>query len=377
MTVTAAQNIRSDWTPEDGPPDIPVIDDIPEAHPDTIQLEVGPKETADRSRAVDGHTFITAEPDQIPACWGKGDQVFWAEGEGLMIVGPDGVGKTTLMQQLALARIGLNDTLLGQPVVEARHVLYIAADRPRQAARSFARMVSPIHHQLLRERLTVWRGPLPFDLTTDRAALAGLAQELGATDIYIDSLKDVALDLSKDETGSRVNIALQEVIARNIDLCVAHHQRKEGRDGTGKPKRLADVYGSRWLTAGMGSVICLWGEPGDPVVELLHLKQPAEDVGPLQLLHDHKHGRTTIETSTSVIEILAEHHHTGLEVRTLAERLYQKPEPTRSEIEKARRRLEALADEGLATRGTNPGGHTIYTPVTPNVTAKTHEHEGA
>ncbi len=33
--------------------------------------------------------------------------------------------------------------------------------------------------------------------------------------------------------------------------------------------------GSTWLTSGLGSVIVLDGEPGDPTVELRHLKQPA------------------------------------------------------------------------------------------------------
>jgi hypothetical protein len=315
------------------------------------------------TRAVDGHTFITGEPDTIPASWGSHDQVLWAEGEGLMLVGPDGVGKTTLGQQLVLARIGLRDNLLAQPVKPARgKVLYIAADRPRQAARSFGRMITPADHQTLKERLIVWRGPLPFDITKDQGALAGLAEELEATDIFIDSLKDIALDLVKDETGSRVNLALQEVVARNLELCSLHHQRKEGREGGGKPKKLSDVYGSRWLTAGMGSVACLWGEPGDALIEFLHLKQPAEDVGPLRLIHDHRAGHTKIETGTSAIEILIEHASGGLEVRQLAERLYQKDKPDRNEIEKARRTLNGLVEKGIAALGTNPAGRTIYRP---------------
>lgn len=283
-----------------------------------------------------------------------------------MIVGPDGVGKTTIAQQLVLARIGLSSSLLGQPVVEAkRRVLYIAADRPRQAARSFGRMVSAAHHDILRDRLIVWRGPLPFDPCTDRHALANLAQELDATDVFIDSLKDIALDLAKDETGSRLNIAMQEIVARGIELCALHHQRKEGRDGTGKPKKLADVYGSRWLTAGMGSVACIWGDPGDSVVELTHLKQPAEDVGPLQLIHDHPNGQTTVEAGTSALEILVEHAATGLEVRALAERIYKKDKPSRNEIEKARRTLNGLVDKGAASFSTNIHGQTVYKPVDP------------
>jgi replicative DNA helicase len=317
------------------------------------------------SRAVDGATFILHEPDQIPANWGRSDQVLWAEGEGLLLVGPDGVGKTTIAQQLVLARIGLRDDFLGYPVAPARsRVLYIAADRPRQAARSFARMVTPDHTDELAERLIVWPGPLPFDPLKEHGALANLAQTLEATDIFVDSLKDVALDLSTDEAGSRLNIALQECVARNLEVCAIHHQRKEGRgEGGGKPNKLADVYGSRWLTAGMGSVLCVWGDPGDAIVELLHLKQPAEDVGPLQLLHDHMKGATSQEAHTSSEAILHEFAASGLEVKKLAERLYQRPDPTRKEVERARRRLESMVVSGAAERAVNIHGVTIYRPI--------------
>jgi hypothetical protein len=54
------------------------------------------------------------------------------------------------------------------------------------------------------------------------------------------------------------------------------------------------VYGSTWLTSGLGSVIVLDGKPGDPTVELRHLKQPAEPVGPLTLRHDHTAGVTVL-----------------------------------------------------------------------------------
>lgn len=316
-------------------------------------------------RALDGASFILHEPSTVPAAWGDDDQVLWAEGEGLMLVGPDGVGKTTVAQQLVLARIGLNNTFLNHPVTQAAgKVLYIAADRPRQASRSFARMVTPDNEPELRDRLVIWRGPLPFDPCQQQRSLADLAELLDCTDIFIDSLKDIALDLAKDETGSRVNLAFQEVIARGIELCSLHHQRKEGRDGQGKPKRLADVYGSRWLTAGMGSVLCIWGEPGDAIVELTHLKQPVEDIGPLEIRHDHTNGHTTVSQGTTTLEILHEYAPTGLSANKLAERLYKTDKPSPNQREKARRQLETLANSGRADRTTDTFGTTLYQPTT-------------
>jgi energy-coupling factor transporter ATP-binding protein EcfA2 len=338
----------------------------PRAELKLVEAQPQPQQQTGRlhGRAVDGATFILHEPDQVPANWGRSDQVLWAEGEGLLLVGPDGVGKTTIAQQLALARIGITHDFLGYQVTPARgKVLYIAADRPRQAARSFARMVDASRSSELEDMLVVWPGPLPFDPLKEPAGLADLAQSLEATDIFIDSLKDVALDLSTDETGSRLNIALQECVARNLELCALHHQRKEGRGKEGgKPNRLADVYGSRWLTAGMGSVLCVWGDAGDPIVDLYHLKQPAEDVGPLRLLHDHTAGSTKREKNTSSEEILREHASTGLTVRTLAERLYKSLDPNPKEVERARRRLEGMVQHGVAERHDNVHGQTIYKP---------------
>jgi replicative DNA helicase len=72
-----------------------------------------------------------------------------------------------------------------------------------------------------------------------------------------------------------------------------HHERKAA-NGSRRVHSLDDVYGSTWLTSGLGSVIVLECEPGDPTAELRHLKQPAEPVGPLTLGHDHTAGVTAL-----------------------------------------------------------------------------------
>ncbi len=315
----------------------------------------------DLTLALDGASFLEGIPDEVPAVWGEpGGAIAWAAGEPLMLVGPDGVGKTTLGQQLMLARVGVTDTLLGMPVERARgRVLYIAADRPRQAGSSLRRMVGADVTELLRERLVVWRGPLPFDLGTDPRALAQFVGEVGGiSDVFVDSLKDVAVDLVKDEAGSRVNVAFQGVIASDIELCVLHHQRKEGQQ-TSKPKRLADVYGSRWLTAGMGSVVLLWGEPGDLVVELRHLKQPVEEVGPLSVRHDHDSGRSVVLEQVDLEGALSNALH-GLLVKDAAELMFETADPNRNEVEKARRKLESLVGRSRAERRDDPDGLARY-----------------
>ena len=274
----------------------------------------------------------------------------WAEGEGLLLVGPDGVGKTTLAHQLIRARVGLAADVLGMPVSAANDpVLYIAADRPRQAARAFRRTVSDEDHELLRENLIVWPGPLPFDVAAEPAALAHFIDDTGAGTVVIDSLKDIALDLTKDETGSRVNVAFQHVIANGIELCVLHHQRKE-QHGYGKPKRLADVYGSRWLTAGIGSVLLLWGEPGDLIVDLTHLKQPGEPFGPHKIIHDHTHGTSIIHGAIDVEQAVAITGMAGTTATDVARLQTGADEPDRNAVERARRRLDKLVANGHLRR---------------------------
>lgn len=322
------------------------------------------------SRFVDGGTFILDIPEGVPAVWGEGEDVAWATGEPLLICGPPGTGKSTIAGQLVLARLGLAPKVLGMPVApDDRRVLYIAADRPAQIARSFARMVGDEHREVLSDRLVVWRGPLPHDLAGQPRLLVDMARRAGAGLVVIDSLKDVAADLTKDETGSRLNMAFQLTVAAGIDLAGLHHQRK-AQQGAGKPKTLADVYGSTWITAGAGSVVLLWGDAGDPIVELTHLKQPAGTIGPLKVLHDHTAGTSTLVDRVDAYTLMKASPN-GVTAADVAMRLFATTNPDRNQIEKARRQCESLHRRGLAAKvpgrkgGTDGGEQSRYYLMAP------------
>lgn len=247
-----------------------------------------------RRGAVSGRDFVLGIPADPPALWGDGDRVAWARGEGLMLYAPQGVGKTSLAQQLVNARVGIGPAeLLGLPVMPVDgKVLYLALDRPPQIARSWRRMVTEDDAEILRERVVVWQGPLPFRLSFDEPVrLTAWARDLGAGAIVVDSYKNLVPNLSSEESGVLIDSVMQEALAEGLDWLALHHPRKSNGDNR-TPNTLDDVYGSTWLTAGIGSVIGLWGKAGDTLVSFTHLKQPAEPVGPLTVAHDHATGRS-------------------------------------------------------------------------------------
>ncbi len=310
---------------------------------------------------VGGGSFVLDIPDTIPAVWGRGDDVLWAEGEALMICGPSGVGKTTITGQLLRALLGLADKVLGWEVRPAKRVLYLAMDRPAQIRRALGRVFSAAERPVLDERVVFWKGPPPYDVAARPETLLEMARAADADVVIVDSLKDAAIGLSEDAVGAGYNRARQAVLADDRQILELHHVVKRGNNGA-SPNTLGDVYGSAHLVNGAGSVVMLWGEAGDPVVELKHLKQPMNDVGPLKVLHNAPSGTSSVFEGTDLLELARKCQTGGVTAADAAALIFEKDAPTKNEIEKARRRLLDLEKKKLLVqqgggRGGAPGSN--------------------
>jgi replicative DNA helicase len=339
------------------------------AEPEEIRtlLNVSLQEISDRSRrssggrlqryATDGWAFVTDTATETAPVWGEPGKAAWASGESLMLVGPPGVGKSTIAQQVVLSRLGLLSQVLDMPVQPGEKVLYIAADRPSQLARAFSRIVRPADEETLRQRLVFWSGPLPASLNVEPQLLAELAAEHGADTVVIDSLKDVVGKLTDDEAGLAYNNARQQLLRDGVELLELHHQRKQGQDASRNQRPVLDqVYGSAWFTAGAGSVLFLNGAAGDPVVLLHHLKTVNGEIGPLPIVHDHPRGTSRVDTYLGPLTLLRQAAGRGLTARQLAEQITGDRNPSPADVAKARRRLEALAKTGQAAQESGAGG---------------------
>lgn len=321
-----------------------------------------------RSGQTTGGEFIFSAPAEPVSLWGSGNCCAHADGEGTLIFGPSGVGKSTVAQRYLLGRLGIGESeLLEMPIRRAElPIVYLAMDRPVQIARSFRRMVCEEDRQRLDEMLHIWRGPLPIDIEAKPSSLATwLTHTFGEVgELVVDSYKDLGPSLAKDEGGKAINNAMQHCVVQGINWLGCHHGRK-GNVENQTPRSLDDVYGSTWLTAGVGSVLCLWGEPGGQTSEITHLKQPAEDIGPITVAHDRGAG------SIEALDMGAGAGRTAMQKQRRAEIviLLRKEGPkTKSELRIAGgwsrstvdRDIEVLTEQSVLATVGDKGRETLY-----------------
>jgi hypothetical protein len=150
----------------------------------------------------------------------------------------------------------------------------------------------------------VWRGALPYHCDLDPKAFADWAMQIGGDDLGLvvaDSVKDMVSSCTEDSAGMGFNDTVQHITSRGVEFACCHHNRKPNAANT-RPRKLADVYGSRWLTAGLGSVLNIW-KLDDQRRELTQLKTPyGNPVEPVEYADDYRRGvSSTTERWTDVL----------------------------------------------------------------------------
>jgi hypothetical protein len=313
------------------------------------------EQAAEAALFMDGESFLRMAMVTSPPIWGSQamDIHLWEPGESLMIVGPPGVGKSTLAHLLVWARLGLVEEVIDWPVEPSEaKVLYLAMDRPAQIGRAMSRLVRPEQWPVLKDRLVVRMGPLPVDITQEITWIRDKAQELGADLVVIDSIKDVLPKASDEERAGLYNMARQACLSIGIDWMELHHNRKAGV-GNKEPDTLEDVYGARWLTAGAGSVISLHGESGASVVSMKQLKTPAGEFFPRWVELDKDTGQLGLHDNLTV-EGLAAKATGGTSAMMIARKVYATEKPDRSQVQAVRNKLKRLAAQGVVEEYESP-----------------------
>ena len=96
-------------------------------------------------------------------------------------------------------------------------------------------------------------------------------------------------------------------------------------------------------------MVVLTGQPGGAYVDMAHIKQPALEVGPLVLYHDHDRGVTTVEEGFDMFKYLRNQPR-PVTVTDAARAMTGTFDIGRNDREKARRVLDAMVGKGVVVK---------------------------
>gem|GEM_PF-1156995 len=211
---------------------------------------------ASADQTLDGVAFLESGIDADPL-WGAGSDALMAPGQGSMVFGTDGAGKSSIMQQVVFARLGLSDDeVLGFPVQQSdQPVLYLALDRPEQIRRSIGRMVD-LNDPAVRDGAVPSNPVLPGPRRTTkrRAATAGTkpfahhplsANQVAAISDWIAREKDNDVYALAVLFAAHTGVRAAELQGLQVqDVALSDHS---GTVGSIRVVRTASRHGGQWI----------------------------------------------------------------------------------------------------------------------------------
>ena len=212
-----------------------------------------------------------------------------------LLTGPSGVGKTMFSLDAA-GHMALGKDFLGKPVKQAR-IGFFSLEMGLVDLKFFLEQMQysfTQHEQdILEEQLQFFPLGEPLYMTNDtvRAEMDQIVGDLGLDGIIVDSLGSATDEEVSDEKFKKF-FHWNDTFRQRHDVFTwyIHHHRKA--DGSGrKPNKLADVYGSQYITSYATTVMCLWDAGVPNVLQALPLKMrlaekpPPFDIGRDANLH--------------------------------------------------------------------------------------------
>lgn len=210
-----------------------------------------------------------------------------------LITGQPGIGKTQFSLQAA-AHIALGRDFLGFACAEPRKVMFLSLEMDDVALKDFTRKQATQYSQedlkLLNEnfRIVPLGQPLYLNYKAQQDLLLEMMLEEGIQGVFIDSLSRAMDGPLQDEVATRNLMGWVDTIrnSHSIFTWFIHHNRKASGDNK-KPKFLADIYGSVFITSALTSAFVLWATGTKNEIELSFVKsRQSEDKDAFNILRD-------------------------------------------------------------------------------------------
>lgn len=195
-----------------------------------------------------------------------------------LLTGLSGVGKTQLSLDLAM-HLATGSPWLTRAVERPVKIGFLSLEMGGPDLQVFCAKQSEgwskEHQDLMEENLIIEAvgEPIYMDTPSGRSIVEQWIGDLQLEGVIIDSLgSSVAGELSA-EAPAKAIMDWNDHLRQTFDVFTwfLHHHRKPSGDNK-KPNKLADVYGSHWLTARATSVSCLWDVGAGNTLQIIPLK---------------------------------------------------------------------------------------------------------